>query len=314
MKYTFLVPAYKGRYLNEMLLSIQRQTYTKFKVIISDDFSPEDLHSICAAYLTDSRFSYRCNKENMGSKSLVSHWNLLVNMCDTEFLILACDDDLYEPQFLEEIDKLTQKYHDVELFRGRVKNIDEYGEVYAVEEPSDEYDFQLKAMYSHFLPTKIHCIGNFVFKTAALQQFGGFVDFPMAWYSDDATTLACMEKGICNTNNVCFSFRNSPLSISFNPNVTHEVARAKIEATKSFYNWSLLMSKDILKPNSKYTHVLYKKMTDGIYARASWMLHYYYKFLKRKEKLKLLSWMRNNHFEDRGTIHIVKTYIKAIIN
>ena len=38
------------------------------------------------------------------------------------------------------------------------------------------------------------------------------------------------------------------------------------------------------------------------------------KFLKRKEKLKLLSWMRNNHFEDRGTIHIVKTYIKAIIN
>ena len=37
MKYTFLVPAYKGRYLNEMLLSIQRQTYTKFKVIISDD-------------------------------------------------------------------------------------------------------------------------------------------------------------------------------------------------------------------------------------------------------------------------------------
>ena len=108
-KYTFLLPAYKGRFLNEMLRSIQGQTYTDFKVIISDDCSPENLKIICEPYLQDSRFTYRCNQENMGSKSLVSHWNLLVDMCDTEYLIMASDDDVYEPQFLEEIDKLTVK-------------------------------------------------------------------------------------------------------------------------------------------------------------------------------------------------------------
>lgn len=42
-KYTFLLPAYKGRFLDEMLRSIQGQTYTNFKVIISDDCSPEGL-------------------------------------------------------------------------------------------------------------------------------------------------------------------------------------------------------------------------------------------------------------------------------
>ena len=32
----------------------------------------------------------------MGRKSLVAHWNLLVSMCDTEFLILASDDDVIQ--------------------------------------------------------------------------------------------------------------------------------------------------------------------------------------------------------------------------
>ena len=54
MKYTFLLPAFKGRFLDEMLRSIQGQTYRDFKVIISDDCSPEDLRSICEPYLADS--------------------------------------------------------------------------------------------------------------------------------------------------------------------------------------------------------------------------------------------------------------------
>ena len=45
MKYTFLLPAYK--------------------VIISDDCSPEDLRSICEPYLADPRFTYRRNAENL---------------------------------------------------------------------------------------------------------------------------------------------------------------------------------------------------------------------------------------------------------
>ena len=43
----------------------------------------------------------------MGGKSLVSHWNLLVDMCDTEYFIMASDDDVYEPEFMKEIDSLV---------------------------------------------------------------------------------------------------------------------------------------------------------------------------------------------------------------
>ena len=97
-KYTFLLPAYKPYFLAEALESIKEQTNTDFKVIVSDDCSPHDLESIFEKTCgDDQRFSFRRNKENMGGKSLVSHWNLLVDMCETEYFIMSTDYNVYEP-------------------------------------------------------------------------------------------------------------------------------------------------------------------------------------------------------------------------
>ena len=65
----------------------------------------------------------------MGGKSLVSHWNLLVDLCDTEYLIMASDDDVYEPTFLEEIDKLVQKYPNVDILRAKAVRLENGKEV-----------------------------------------------------------------------------------------------------------------------------------------------------------------------------------------
>ena len=45
--------------------------------------------------------------------NLVKHWNMLVEMCETEYCIMSSDDDVYSPTFLEEINNLTEKYPDV---------------------------------------------------------------------------------------------------------------------------------------------------------------------------------------------------------
>ena len=100
-KYTFLLPAYKVTFFEKALFSIKNQTFKNFKVIVSDDCSPENLRSVYDRVVgDDTRFVYRRNEVNIGSKSLVSHWNLLVDMCDTEFLIMASDDDVYDLNFL----------------------------------------------------------------------------------------------------------------------------------------------------------------------------------------------------------------------
>ena len=235
-KYTFLLPAFKGRFLDEMLRSIQGQTYTDFKVIISDDCSPEDLKSICEPYLKDPRFTYRRNAENMGSKSLVSHWNLLVDMCDTEFLIMASDDDVYEPQFLEEIDRLTVKYPKVDLFRARVRLIDGEGHILFNDGLFEEYTDHLHFIHQRLLSNCQQCIGNYCFRSVRLKADGGFIDFPLAWGADDATIIKSATEGCCNTTTVLFSFRNSGINISSQME-NASIAAYKVKATLDFHTW-----------------------------------------------------------------------------
>ena len=142
-KYTFLIPAYKSHFLSEMLQSIFAQTYTDYKVIINDDCSPENLWNICEPYLNDKRFTYHRNEKNIGQEHLVAHWNMLVDKCDTDYLILASDDDIYDPSFLSEIDSLTTKYPEVDLVHARARVIDDKGVVSKSDALYDERVSQL---------------------------------------------------------------------------------------------------------------------------------------------------------------------------
>ena len=179
VKYTFLLPAYKPDFFEVALRSIKSQTLKDFKVLVSDDCSPHDLKSIYNKVRgDDARFSYRRNEVNMGSKSLVSHWNLLVDMCDTEYFILASDDDVYEPTFLEEVDKLAKKYLEVDLIRARVRLINDKGCLLEKDALFEEKVTSLEFISQLYGNHYIKCIANFVFKTKKLKDNGGFIDFP----------------------------------------------------------------------------------------------------------------------------------------
>ena len=237
IKYTFLLPAYKARFFEEALLSIKNQTYTDFKVIVSDDCSPEDLKSIYDKVCSDDpRFTFRRNEENMGSKSLVSHWNLLVDMCDTEFFIMASDDDVYESQFLEEIDKLTIKYPNIDLYRSGVHAIDIKGEIFESETNKVEFANRFTFIRKWYKKDFITCIANYCYRTMIVKQNNGFVSFPKAWFTDDATNIIISQKGYANTKENLFRFRKSEINISGRYGNATECAQ-KTLATIEFYKW-----------------------------------------------------------------------------
>lgn len=229
-KYTFLLPAYKGTYLNEMLQSIKKQTFADFKVLISDDCSPEDIHAICVPYLNDSRFCYRRNEKNMGSKNLVAHWNLLVDLCDTDYLIMSSDDDVYAPHFLEEVDALVEKYPKVDLIHARASFIDDRGNVYQDDALYEEYVSQLDYFEQVDFYNHVECIANYVFRTKQLKEVGGFVNLPLAWGSDMATCNVMAKNGVANTREILFGFRMSGLNISSQPIINRNMTRQKFRA------------------------------------------------------------------------------------
>lgn len=215
IKYTFLLPSYKALFFEEALQSIKNQTYRDFKVIVSDDCSPEDLKSIYDKVCGDDpRFTFRRNDENMGSKSLVSHWNLLVDICDTEWFIMAGDDDVYERAFLEEMDKLQVKYPNVDLLHARVNLIDKNGDVVRMDALYEEYVGQIAFISQFNYYRHIECIGNHIFRRMSVNKINGFPDFPLAWSADTYATALLSKNGVANSYKILFRFRSSGINIS----------------------------------------------------------------------------------------------------
>lgn len=264
-QYTFLLPAYKAKYFDLALNSIKNQTFTNFKVLVSDDFSPENLKSIFDRVTSgDSRFEYRRNTNNIGSVNLVHHWNLLVQMCHTEYLIMASDDDVYSPDFLSQIDALTKKYPKVDLFRARVSSINENGVVKFSDVNYEEFVDQYSFCSDMFCKATIHCIPNFVFRTKALINNGGFVNLPLAWFADDATVLLNSVNGVVNSQNTLFSFRSSGINISNSNFGNKKGEQKKVKAAQLFLE--LVMTKFFTTKSikRKINNSLYENSINGL--------------------------------------------------
>ena len=231
-----MLPAYRSRYLEDALKSILAQRYGSFRVVVSDDASTEPLKEIVSA-LDDPRVTFRRNPTNLGAGQLVTHWNLLLDNCASEYIIIASDDDLYHPGFLEQIDRLAQQHPEADILRTRACVIDRDGQVIRTEKGTAEW-FSTGDFLNYLLqPESVLCIGNYVFKTNALKAAGGFVPFPLGWKSDSATQILLSRNGMPCTQDVLFSFRMSGLNISSRQEPECEKDRLKLTALIDFDAW-----------------------------------------------------------------------------
>ena len=232
--YSFVLPAFKARFLKEAIDSILAQTYTNFELIIVNDASPEDLDAIVNSY-DDPRIQYYINEKNIGGKALVEQWNYCISLANSEYIILASDDDIYDKDYLLEMNRLVDKYPEAYVFRPRVQYINNNSEVIDVcgyiPEVSSGIVFLLSLSRGW-----ISCgVPFYVFKRTALNAIGGFADYPMAWFSDNATELRLSNNGIISSNDILFSFRTSGINISSRPNSEHDTIN-KLNATVQYYD------------------------------------------------------------------------------
>lgn len=293
MKYTFLLPAYKAKYLDKALDSIKSQTFVDFKVVVSDDCSPENLYEIVKPYLADARFSYRRNEKNIGGQSLVEHWNLLVNLCDTEFFVMASDDDVYEPSFLEELDALVCKYPTVDLFHARAQVIDENGEVTMKDALYEEYASQIEFMASYGNQGHVECVPNYIYRTEHMKQIGGFVDFPLAWCSDTATNNLLSQNGCITSRNILFSFRMSGANISSISKEDAKITRKKLKAAYLFYCHLEQLFGNLPHAENKLQQYYFAHAYQAQMGIVKSSLCYFSTVLGLKDFLRLVKFMRN---------------------
>lgn len=298
-KYTFLLPAYKAKFFEPALRSIKEQSFKNFRCLVSDDYSNENLigifKNVCQG---DVRFEYRRNQKNMGKKSLIAHWNLLIDMCDSEYIIMASDDDIYDYRFLEEMDNIITKFPNVNLFRARANRITDQDEPFFEDPPTAIYDNQIDFLYQMYNCAHIHCIANYIFKTKSLKENGNFFDFPLAWFSDDATIIQNSQNGVCNSPQILFSFRDGGINISNEKSTDPQNAIMKIDASKQFFDWAYKYITANNRGSCRLEKEKWRMIEWGIKKRVEYQIQTFYKHLTIKELRELIIWMNQYHYID----------------
>ncbi len=216
LQLAIVIPAYKTKYLDAALASIAAQTNKSFKVYICDDGSKEDIKSIANKYIDQLNIQYHRFDDNAGSYNLVKHWNRSVELANEEWIWLFSDDDIMSAgcvqAFFDALD-ITNKQHSV--YRFNIEMIDAEGNVICVKDPhpisESGYDFLLRRLQSKSLSAAV----EYIFKKDVFVQNNGFVNFPLAYCSDDASWIEFAGDGFIYTiQSEKIYWRSSGINIS----------------------------------------------------------------------------------------------------
>ncbi len=164
---------------------------------------------------------------------MVGFWNSYIPICSGEYVVIASDDDIYNPSYLLEMLSLTKQFPDCDLYHCRIRFIDEFGNIIQVAQPAQCFETQMDFIFQRLVWKRKQTLQEFLFRKSALVNKGGIVPFPLAWASDSATAYLMAERGVAYTGKVLFSLRMSKSNISSETNY----ASQKIEAMKLSSLW-----------------------------------------------------------------------------
>lgn len=247
-KIAIIIPAYKSRFLQQTLASIAAQTNNSFTVYIGDDASPHDLKNIVCLYHDKLDIVYHCFEENLGKQDLPGHWERCIAMSKEPIVWLFSDDDLMPCDGIERILKVLDKCGERNIMlRFPLALIDGENNVIYENSPfTDEmisgYNFLLDKLEGRIYSAAC----EYVFSRDVYQKVGGFVRFPLAWCSDDATwtKFADCAKGIMTLPGKPVCWRNVEGENISNSNCYDS---RKIESTGLFIKWIVNYYPDKLK-------------------------------------------------------------------
>ena len=226
-----VIPAYKPQFFEEALKSIAIQSCKNFNCYIFDDAASEEIKEISKKF---PQFKYSRFNENLGGKNLVAHWNRCLEEISEEWIWLFSDDDIACENCVGEFYRKQEEYPNNSVFRFELDRLDEIG--------NDNWSSNgLPNQTSlEFLENRLKghmrsAVPNHIFNKKRLFELNkGFVNFPLAWNSDDATWML-LGKGneIIAINNARVTWRISGHNITSKKDDFQEKAKADI----LFYEW-----------------------------------------------------------------------------
>jgi glycosyltransferase involved in cell wall biosynthesis len=242
------LPVIKTKFFQDALQSVLNQSFDDFELIIVNNGSKEDVLSIVNNY-SDPRIKYIEHQEMF---PVIENWNKCLSYAKGDYFVLFSDDDIYEKDFLKELNGLTLKFPNVNIFHTRVKVIDENNETVCYTVSCPEFESIADFIWHRVKSYRMHYAPDFMCKTEKLRDIGGFVDLPNAWGSDDATWfLMANENGIVSSPKILCNWRQSNINLSRKGSV-----ESKLIAVTSFMKWLENFIENVMKVNKDENELL----------------------------------------------------------
>lgn len=211
-----VIPAFKIDFLAHTLDSLAAQSNKNFKLYIGDDASSCNLKEIIESYLDKIQIVYHRFKTNMGSYSLVKQWERCLELTENEdYIWLFSDDDLLPPDAVERFFSTQRIFSTYDVYRFNLQFIDEKGTIVREATNHPEIEKSIDFIKRRLTFSTLSAASEYIFSRDTYDRNKGFVEFPMAWCSDDASwELFANESGIFTINGNPVQMRMSGLNIS----------------------------------------------------------------------------------------------------
>ena len=238
-KLAVIIPAYKKIFFRQTLESLAKQSDKRFKVYVGDDASPENLQPVVDEYSSLLDITYVRFGMNLGRKDLVAHWNRCLEMVGNEdFVCLFSDDDIMEENCVRQFYVCMETNPDYDVYHFNINIIDKDGTV--ISEPGSfpesisHVEF-FKELYMGRIDARMP---EFIFRTSILKS-KGFVSFPRAYRSDNATVISCASgTGIRTITGLDAKVLWRDSGINMSSSAELESLACHSDANISFFNWS----------------------------------------------------------------------------
>lgn len=239
-----IIPYYKLTFFKATLQSLVAQTDKRFKVYIGDDASPEDCSVLLQQFQGQIDFKYHRFDANLGAISLTQQWERCIALSnDEQWLMILGDDDVLDDNCVASFyaNEVEIKENKSNVIRYACKVINAQGNVFLgpyfhpkLELASDFYCRKVKNLTRSSL-------SEYIFKKEVFNQYK-FVNYPLAWHSDDKAWLDFSEnKAIYTINEAIVYVRFSEINISGRQD---NIAQ-KLTATFQFYGDILRDKKNV---------------------------------------------------------------------
>lgn len=212
-----VIPYYKLTFFEATLESLANQIDQRFKVYIGDDASLEDPTVLLEKYKGKFDFVYHRFESNLGGTSLVKQWERCITLSgNEEWIMILGDDDVLGENVMEQF---YMNLHEIEkegvnVVRFATQLINENSGIFSKPFRHLKYETSGNSYYRKFKGKTRSSLSEYLFLRKSYSRYG-FVNYPLAWHSDDKAWLDFSEsKMIYSINESIVFIRISDLSIS----------------------------------------------------------------------------------------------------